>query len=134
MSIHVDWDNEEKTILRWTYSPGWTWEEAYQARDYEKTLMETVPHIVDSIGDLTQTSNIPAGALTKIVNVMTKRHERIGISMLVGSNRFVQLIYDMVRKVHAGPLERARLYLVPTFEEAYAMIEADRAKRAKSIG
>ena len=133
MSIHVDWDNEEKTILRWTYSPDWTWEEAYLARDYERKLMENIPYIVDSIGDLTQTKNVPSGALTKIVNVMTKRHERIGTSVLVGSNRFVQMIYNMVRKVHPGPLERARLYMVPTFEEAYAMIEADRAKRVKSV-
>lgn len=133
MAIEVTWDNEEKTIIRWTYSPDWTWNDAYQARDDEKLLIDSVPHIVDALGDMRAARGVPPGALTTVVNVMTKRHERLGLTVLVGGNRFVQMMYAMIRKVHFGPLLRSRIVMAPTLEQAYQMIEEHRSNHARSV-
>ncbi|MBN1430799.1 MAG: hypothetical protein JXB07_20685 [Anaerolineae bacterium] len=47
MAIKVEWDTDEKTLVRWNMDSNWTWDEFDRAVDETGVLMDTVFHQVD---------------------------------------------------------------------------------------
>jgi len=64
MGVQVQWDNEARTILRYDYQGRWKWEQVYEAVNEAYRMIETVPHPVAVMIDMTESAGIPPGALT----------------------------------------------------------------------
>lgn len=121
--IAVSWDNEEKTIVRWKFQPEWTWADVYHAIEHETELIASVTHVVDTMTDMSQMTRTPTSAFSLVKNAMQSRHERLGITVLYGSNMYTRMMYQMIATVYPAMLEEERLFLNNTEAEAYDTIK-----------
>lgn len=128
MPIHVNWDNDEKTIVRYTFVGKWDWNDFWEAAKASTELSNTVPHqTVDVIGDLSQTHMMPARGLKHLQNVTKLRPANRGVVYFYGANRFVRQLTDAL--IRMSPNLANDYHMVDTEEDAYNGIEYDREKR-----
>jgi hypothetical protein len=125
MGIEVSWDNDSKTILRYVYSGRWTWGDLDKVRDQAATLEASVPHRVDVIVDVENSSLLPSGTISRARQVATSApttHPNEGITIIVGAGAFVRSIYDVMAKVYPEMLRRRGIFFAQTLAEARDMI------------
>ncbi len=120
MPVQIVWDDEEKTMLRHIYQGEWTWQEFDVAVATAYTWIESVPHRVHIIVDLRQTGPLPANVLLHIRGLADRAHPRIGKTIIVGTNAFLQRLYDVFTSVYAIP--HNHVILAPTLEEAHRQL------------
>lgn len=122
------WANAEKTILRYSAKPGWTWRD-YHACARVATLnlaSRTTP--VDILIDLTASERIPAGMAAHsrtfgqpLVPALTGRAAVIGLP----DDALHALLPDGSRLM---PTEAGQVYFAASEAEAIAQLEAWRAE------
>jgi len=134
MGVKVQWDNTEKTIVRYIYEGRWTWDEFYAVQDELARMLETVNYKVDIIADMRASAGSPSGSLAHARRVLTSRHPQTGITVLMGANRFVKLLVDVVRQAYPALFEQYNVRLASSIEEAYALIAAAREQRKREEG
>ena len=132
MTIAVAWDNEKKTIIRYEFQKGWSWDEVDPAFKIADGLMSSVDHKVDVIMDFSPSSLlVPKGALTHAQRALSNpRHDNLASTVIVGS-RFVQAITDLARKVARKSNDEWDLMFTVTLAEAYSVLE-NRASKGKA--
>ncbi len=125
MPIHVEWHNEEKKVLIRTVEGHWTWEHWYTARDEAESMMATVSHPVTLVIDFTNSLGMPPRALGQFTALMSNPPDNLDITVMVGLNRLLQHIYNVGKKMYHNHnlAEKRRITLVPSIEEAHALIE-----------
>lgn len=100
MSIHVEWDNNHKTIIRWDFDGYWDWEMVIKATKESIDLRQNRGH--DEL--VSVILNIPSGAAIKngVFN-MTRRaflfdpSER-DVVVVVGTNPYIQAIVELFQQ------------------------------------
>ena len=125
MSIQVVWDNDEKTIIRYTYQGQWTWDELAAVLEEAYALLDTVDHPVDFIIDLRQSVLLPKDALRHGERVAQAVHPNEGRSVVVGANMLVSRLADVFYKIYRRTSKQFRF--VATLDEAYALLSNDTA-------
>lgn len=118
------WANPEKTILRYTAKPGWTWRD-YHACARVATLnlaSHTTP--VDILIDLTDSTRIPSGMAAHsrtfgqpLVPILSGRAAVIGLP----DEALKALLPDGTRLL---PTESGQVYFAATEADALAQLEA----------
>lgn len=104
MAINIAWDNPEKTILVLTFEPHWTWNLFYGALDRAGQYLAEVDHPTGIILDLQHWVLVPDGVLGQGRKLLTyPRHKNYGLTVAVGTNRFVQALGNTVRKLYKIP-------------------------------
>jgi hypothetical protein len=129
MPIHVEWENDEKRVIRVTYLGRWTVEDAYGLRDKIRALLTEVEYQVDSIHDMRQGSSLPPSILTHTREIMAQPTPRMRLVVLVGTNSFVQVMYDVFKKVYPRIVEKNNFRMVASLEAARQLIEQERQRR-----
>ncbi len=134
MAVRTEWDNSEKTIMRWTFTGAWTWDEYYQARTATNARIAAENHIVDLIVDLRNSNTVPNGLLTHGKNAVTASPENIGVTALVGANAVLRAFYYMFDSLYRGLLKGKQLDMVMTvtMDDAYKLIHERQASRVES--
>jgi len=94
MSVHVQWDNEEKTILLWSFEGRWTWGEYDDALKSTNTLLESVEQKVDFIYDVRHMSILPADVVTRFKMYYLKKPEKSRLYLVVGVDSYLRLLWD----------------------------------------
>ncbi len=121
MSIVVQWDNPEKTILRQKFEGKWTGAEYYASLDEISLLLKEVNHRVHWIGDMTNSVGIPAlnllAASGRVVKMV--EHQFLTVSVVKAHNYFQSLV-NVVRRM--SPSLAERVYFVNTLEDAYKLL------------
>src|SRR3954464_1167446 len=121
MSIEVNWDNEEKTIIQYVYEGRWTLQDFDDARAKAAKLEETVTHRVDVIIDVRKSSLVPTGTISRGKQVMTttpSSHPNEGTAVIVGAGPLVRSIYDVVNKVYPDIVRRRGFRFARSMDEA----------------
>jgi hypothetical protein len=117
MPMNVSWDDDEKTTLRCDYEGKWTWSDVSQGYDEVIKLMKTVPHPVSMIHNMTHGAGIPNGAISNVHRFTAHLPENWGISVVVGSGAFIEMLMSVFTKIYkklgerykrASSLEEAR--------------------------
>ena len=62
MSIQVEWDNEQHTVVLYTFIGNWTWDELYASLDRGEEMAKDNPARVSAILDVRQGPSIPGGS------------------------------------------------------------------------
>lgn len=127
MPITVAWDNEEKTIVRVTYSGRWTWEEAYTIPAKIRTLIAGLDYEVATIHDMRDANFLPSGAITHTRDILSKPLDKVGLVVLIGNSRFIEAMYQIFKKLYPRIVEQMNFRLVMTEAEAYRLIESARS-------
>lgn len=129
MPISVTWDDDARTILRYTYSGSWTWTEYDVAihQAYELSLQANAP-LVDVIADFSDSRLLPQNALSGFQRSMnTSESIAFGITVLVGENMFLLRMIDLYRKLNHKT--GSRIKTAKHLDEARAIIANIRAER-----
>ncbi len=99
MSIHVTWDNAEKTILLWTIIGRWTWGEYDDAIAQSNAMLDTVDHGVDFIYDTRSMSILPPDLITQFKLRYLNKHRNTRQFLVVGVDSYLQLLWNTFTKL-----------------------------------
>ena len=122
MSVTIQWDNEEKTILRYDMSGFWTWDEFFPAFEQGKQMISEVEHEVSFIVnplDNQSRNHIPTSVLTHIRSINRNVPPNAGPTVSVSVSNF------------ARALIRTLSYLAPQIAERYFF--ADSLEQARIL-
>ena len=125
MAITTEWYDTEKTIIRNIHDGSWTWNEFHKAISDIEEMLETVPHRVMIIVDISKSSVMPAGVpsqFSKLRNFWT--HPKIEGAIMVGMSRFVQVFFSIFIKV--SPQISQLMQTAGTLDEAEKLIQERR--------
>lgn len=129
MAISVSWDDDQHTIVRWVFGAGWTWDDFSTAQQMSNQLIESVDYSVDIIGDLSNTSGLPANALTAYRGFVDWTASNLDMIVLVGAGRFVKAMVSVFVKVMPGKAPGTHFVFADTLDRAYALIAEHQAQR-----
>lgn len=127
MPIIVQWENNEKTIMRTTFTTPWTWNALPAIRQQGLEMMAEVEHLVDSIVDFRTVEHIPKGSLSAWRSMRSSRTSQQGVTVIVGTLPTIRMLYHSY--VTAFPSAREVYRLVYTLEEAHATLDKIRQAR-----
>ncbi len=94
MSVHVEWDNEELTVILWSFVGRWTWGEYEDALKMVNSMLEHVEHKVDYIYDVRQMSILPPDVITRFKAKYLKLPEKTGRFVAVGVDDNLRLVWN----------------------------------------
>lgn len=117
MAIKIEWDNPEKTILRYRFIDNWSWDEYLEQLKVGREMMATVSHKVCILNDLTAMKSLPPNFITLARSVIGSRPENTGLAIFVSSSIFFKTMHNVLGKVL--PEVPTHYLLVQTEAEAY---------------
>jgi hypothetical protein len=130
MGIQVEWDNNEKTIIRYILVSPWAWEDIRDAAEASNHMLDEVGRKVHFIYDMRESTGVPDGAITNLRRYVGKEHPLTGQSVVVGTSKtgamlLARGILSMVQRVYkaewgfwfADSLEAAREMLATLKQE-----------------
>jgi CheY-like chemotaxis protein len=120
MGIHVNWDNESETIIRYVIDGQWTWDEFEWALEKGFTMTETVSHTVDAILQFTETSVLPDGATIVWKRMMAALPANQGKVAFVGGNKPIQAAVKLFAQTTKSA--RHRIVAAKTLDMAYHLL------------
>ncbi len=132
MGVSTQWDNEEKTVIRYVYEGKWTWDEYYPEHQKAREMTKSVEHTVHVLVDVRNGALLPKGALTHSRSALTNKPENEGITIIVGANLFIQVMANAVRRIYPEPFKQYRF--VSTIEEAYALLAEQKEQASANSG
>ena len=131
MSITVEWDNPERTIIFCAYRDTWTWEEFFDAAQRSSDLQDTVQHTVDMILDMRSSASRMSGVTGKFSEIARISHPNTGIRVLVTNADVMKLLFQVFATVYRPA---ARKYqVVDSLDKAYALIADLQRQRAMGV-
>ncbi len=77
MGYRVQWESEDRLIMRLTFIGRWTWEDVYLARDECHRQLDHQPHKVGFIVDWELETWLPIGHKRHMPRLVPDRHPRI---------------------------------------------------------
>ena len=125
MSVEVEWDNPERTSLRYTVVGHWTWEEFYTARDHARELADEVALTqVNAIIDIRVGSMFPRNSLSHFRDMPDQAHPKLenGTVVVVENSLFVRTLMDIMRRANRIAMEN--FHRARTLDEARAILHA----------
>lgn len=125
MSITVVWDNAEKTIVRFDYTPKWTWDEFYIAVQEANTMMDSVDKTCVSIVDMSRTSFLPPGAGIHIRNIIRQSmsHNNSGVVVFLNADTIVKMMIDGLRQNYPDIKDFSNFIYSKNLEDARQLAE-----------
>ncbi len=90
--IELDWDDSQKTTIRYTFVDPWTWDEYYATNARRDALLSEVSHVVDLILDFRQGKYMPSQAIHHIRRAMAWENTQRGIIVIVGVHSMLQAL------------------------------------------
>ena len=120
MGITIAWDNQDKTVLKGTVAPPFTWDELFDQWDTAVEMIRSRPHPVHLIV-ISQSNRFPPGnALAQLNRISTNVPQNMGLAIMVTTNRFIAMINSTLFKLSPRLSRRGRV--VSSLDEAYALI------------
>jgi hypothetical protein len=132
MPISLNWNDDDKTILRLIFWNEWDLDEYVRQFEVVIDAIKTVAHPVDILVDLRTDSFVPKGNTLRVFrHVLDNLPDNAGIIVYVNDNHVqrhmfnTQLsFYNTLRRRH-----KRHLQMVETLDEAYELIDQFRAER-----
>jgi len=122
MEIDVFWDKQHEGVIHVVYPPSWTWNELYAAEKQGIEMINTTgcSHVV-SIQDFTKSDSLPPLAVTHIQNLVKALHPNTRLTVFVGMNRFVRLMWDTASRLLPMKALKGRFAFANSIDEAREM-------------
>lgn len=121
MSVALQWDNEEKTILRWDFTGRWTTHEFAQSFQAAAMLVRSVGHSVYSVALVDGVSPPVLNGLGREIAAAWPGNLRIVI--MVGASGLMKDAFARLGRLYLRERGQPRkIEFVPSLAEAYEMI------------
>ena len=128
MPIHIDWDNDQKDVIRWDFEGRWDWEMVNEATERSVELRKTVKHdrSIAVILNLKHFTPLSTSALRETRNALLLRPENREIVVVVGRSAYTRTIVDIFRRRY---IELADQFIgVESLSAARSLIRERRGK------
>ncbi len=127
MSVTVQWDNAEKTIIYQTFDGRWTWPDFHAVWDEVTTMAKGIDHPIDFIVDMRRSHLIPDQVFRQMRRVGSDTLDaRIGLNVIVGANTFVQTFWSLFCRIYGDAARTFKVDFATTPEEAREIIAKNR--------
>ncbi|MBI5961131.1 MAG: hypothetical protein HY866_20510 [Chloroflexi bacterium] len=122
MPINTRWDDpEQKTTVLWVFEGVWSWADYAAAEQNAVQMCQGIDYPLDHIVELTHLKLSPTDLLTRGRQLYSGKSDfRAGLTVLVGPNRFIESVFNIVKQVLPHQFEAYEI--VPTIEEARTLI------------
>ena len=120
MAIRAIWDNDEKTIVRYIFETGWTWDEFFVVKKQANAMMDTVAHKLGVILHMPSENVIPPDVFANARNGLLTKHGNTVILVVVSTRPFVRTMIETLRGL--SPLANAGLETTATLDAARALV------------
>lgn len=126
MPVTIEWDNEEPTVIRTTFTQPWQWEDYQDAIDRILVMCRETTARVDMITDFTHGGTFPAGNATPhIQRFRNNKPANFGLLVVVNPNLYVQTMINTVNAVNQS--KDAPSIIVKNVAQAHEVIQKSRA-------
>jgi hypothetical protein len=122
MTITVQWDNAEKSIVRYIYEGPWTLNDFNTAYLQARELMDTVDHKVHLIIDVTKSGLLPSNVLARSQSVARRHHPNEGSVVIVGASTFIRSLLEIYQRVYSDLVAPGKFHTAPNLEEARRLL------------
>ncbi len=123
MAVRVEWDNKEKTVIRYSLEGQWTWDELLEAVATSNAMLDAAGHKIHFIHDASNSKGIPNGALSQLKRFIGKEHPNTGHSVIVGGRgSAIMLARGLLGMVDRVYKKDWAFMFADTLEEARAML------------
>ena len=127
MAIFIDWANEDRTIISYTFMGSTSWDEVYHALDVGEQRIQDRANPVDVLVDIRQAETLHAGVLlnqsTRLhaQNLVTRVQSMSGQIVVVGAEPILRSIYAMLRVLFAE--KAAAVLFAPDLDAARTLLD-----------
>jgi hypothetical protein len=126
MSVRVEWDNQERTVILWSFVGRWTWGEFDETIKTMTAMAESVDHSVDLIMDVGQMSILPADMVTHVKSRYLSKARKLERLTAVGVDSHLQFLWNTFTDL---PYARhLKLTFFDTLDEARAYLAKPQEK------
>lgn len=129
MGIRVQWDSDEKKIVRYIYEERWTWEDLHYARSQVREWLEELDYQVDVIVDVQNSRLVPNGVLAQGRMFADTSHRNEGHTVVVGANGLMRSMYELFGKVYTRLSNKIVIEFAGTLDEAREKLRRRQAAR-----
>jgi hypothetical protein len=133
MPVLVNWDNPEKTIIRYQFIDPWTWPEYHTTYRRGWALISTVNYTVDLIIDFSQGGGMPPSALRHFQTVAEQVHPNRGYIVVIASNPVIRSIMNTLARIYYFHPRAALGSFAGDLEDAYRIVAQQQANRRQAI-
>jgi len=129
--VYIGWDNAEKTVVRLTLYPGWSWPELYERNPTIVEMMNSTDQAVYLLLDTTQISTVPmGGVITHARNIFGAFPPNCEMIILVTRNLLFQRLASIFQATFRADLGK-KLHTAPSAEDAYRLIQKKSATKTE---
>ncbi len=119
--IHFDWDNDDKTIMRYRVEGLWNWNEFHKTLRRSTLRFDEVSHPIDTIIDLRKGVKLPAGAIGHLRSLGTKNHPNgVARTVIIGVDPTLQTAIGAVGGLYWD--DGRMIHFAASDEDAYEVI------------
>ncbi|HEX2905716.1 MAG TPA: hypothetical protein VHO69_02570 [Phototrophicaceae bacterium] len=120
MSVFVDWDNQDHTVIRLTLQGRWQWAEVRQVLRELGTLLDTVTYPTSVIVHVNQSAWLPGDIKDNVQQITQTIHPYMGEVIIVTPlSIFVELVFQVAALIGGFNFPYR---IAPTLEEARRLL------------
>jgi len=117
MSVTYRWDNEEKSIMLFSFEEPWTWDEYYNMKPISDKIIAEVGHPVAAIIEIPQNLHLGSNALGHSRTIDRTKPDNLWVMVIVTQSTLVRAFLGLADRlssqfrdgfVQATSLEQAR--------------------------
>jgi len=128
MGVAVKWLDRKKTIVRYAFTDGWTWEELEAVAGKVDAMIESVPYRVDVILDFSNSlTEPPHQMLAHLRSGPLNSSKNWGGGVFVGISPFMRVILNTFMRIE--PALSSRYAIAHTVKDARVLITQWRMKQ-----
>jgi len=95
MTVRVDWDDPDHSVLLYTLECHWTWEEMYEAVEKSITMINTVSHKICVIVDNQSSKGLPPGAIGQFGRITRFMTPQIELVIIAGGGTLLLSLFNL---------------------------------------
>ncbi|MFW5692116.1 MAG: hypothetical protein ACOCX3_02065 [Chloroflexota bacterium] len=93
MGVHVEWFDEEQTIVLYVFAGRWTWDEFYPVYETGIAMETAVSHRVDIILDVQKSHAIPPNVIFHLKHITDRQPPNVYLNMLITENKVMHAVF-----------------------------------------
>jgi len=117
-SVEIDWENGDKTLIRWTFRGNWTGEDYFLSLPKLWNMVDSTTYPVHLLVDMTQAGTHPSNLLILIQAAIRKDRCNVHHIVVVSHNNFWEMLYNLFSRTYSAAT-LFQVEFVSSLDEAY---------------
>lgn len=130
--IELDWDDTEKTIIRYTFFDPWTWDEYYATNPKRDRMFAETSQVIDIILDFRKGNHLPPQAMTHMRKVGSWDSPQRGVVIILGVHSMLQLLANIMSSLFPQSVLKTPRP-AKDMDDAHRLISEIRVKREQKV-